>query len=73
MPSLSRAILSLACFITIGSLIMLFLVRPGTAEFVITVAALVIGVGIGAVAVGLHVLTHRNPAKHRSSRLEEEK
>jgi hypothetical protein len=73
MPELSRAILALASFITIGSLIMLFVVRPGTGEFVISVAALVIGVGMGAVAVVVHVVTNRNSTKQRSVRHEEEK
>jgi hypothetical protein len=73
MPELSRAILGLASFITIGSLIMLFVVRPGTGEFVISVAALVIGVGMGAVAVVVHLVTNRNSTKRSSVRLEEEK
>ncbi len=73
MPDLSRAILTLACFITIGSLITVFIVRPGTGEFVISVAALIIGLGIAAVAIGLHTLTHRRAAKHRSFRHEEDK
>lgn len=73
MPELSRAILGLASFITIGSLLMLFVVRPGTGEFVISVAALVIGVGMGAVAVVVHLVTNRNSTKQSSVRLEEEK
>lgn len=73
MPELSRAILVLASFITIGSLLMLLVVRPGTGEFVISIAALVIGVGMGTVAVVVHVLTNRNPTKQRSVRHEEEK
>lgn len=74
MAELSRAVLVLACFITIGALIMLLVVRPGTGAFVISVATVCVGVGIGAVAVALHVLTHRNPTKHqRSVPLEEEK
>jgi hypothetical protein len=73
MPELSRAILGLASFITIGSLLMLFVVRPGTGEFVISIAALVIGVGMGAVAVVVHLVTNRNSTKQSSVRLEEEK
>lgn len=73
MPELSRAILVLACFITIGALLMLLVLRPGTGAFVISVATVGVGVGIGAVAVVLHHLTHRNSTKQRSVRREEEK
>lgn len=72
MPELSRAILVLASFITIGSLIMLLVVKPGTGEFVISVAAVVIGVGLGAAAICLHVLTNRSAANQRRIRNKEE-
>ncbi|MFC7620516.1 hypothetical protein [Microlunatus sp. GCM10028923] len=73
MPELSRAILVIACFITIGALLMLLVVRPGTGAFVISVATVGVGVGIGAVAVVLHSLTHRNATKQSSVRPEEDK
>jgi len=79
MPELTRAILVLACFVAIGSLLMLLIVRPGTGEFVISVAALAVGVGLGAVAIGLHAVTNRKSVtnrdvtKRRRVRPEEEK
>lgn len=39
----ARSVLTFACLMVIGSLLMLVFVRPGTSEFVITVVTLLIG------------------------------
>jgi len=43
-PQLGKAWFQVASFITIVSAILLFFVQPGTAEFVVTVLSLIIGV-----------------------------
>ncbi|MEV0646601.1 hypothetical protein AB0I28_15185 [Phytomonospora sp. NPDC050363] len=50
---LARAVLNLAGFLVAGSLLMLLLVESGTAEFVITVITLGLGIALGAVAIVL--------------------
>jgi hypothetical protein len=58
-PQLGRGAFRIAFFIAFVALLMLLFVRPGTAEFVITVLALVIGVVFAAVIVVLaRVLGH---------------
>lgn len=47
----ARAVLTFACLMIIGSLMMLIWVRPGTGEFVITTVTLVLGGLLLAVAV----------------------
>jgi len=42
-PELGQAWFRVATFITLASAVLLFLEQPGTAEFVITVASLVVG------------------------------
>lgn len=39
----ARTVLTFACLMVIGSLLMLIFVRPGTGEFVITVVTLLLG------------------------------
>lgn len=43
-PHWGRSALRLACFITVTALLLLFLTSPGTAEFVVTVMTLGVGV-----------------------------
>ncbi|HOT93232.1 MAG TPA: hypothetical protein PLJ78_15465 [Anaerolineae bacterium] len=46
-PQLGRAALRIAMFLVVTSLIPLPFVKPGSAEFVVTVITLGIGVGFG--------------------------
>jgi uncharacterized membrane protein len=55
-PQLGRAVFRIIVFITVTSLIVLPFVKPGSAEFVVTVVALAIGVCFGVV---LFVLVRR--------------
>ncbi len=48
-----RAGLSSGAFLVIGSLLLLFLVRPGSAQFVLTIASLVLGLIMIAIAIPL--------------------
>lgn len=48
-----RAGLSFGAFLTAASLLLLFLVRPGSTQFVLTVASLVLGLILIAIAVPL--------------------
>ena len=50
-PELGQAWFRVAVFITLVSAALLFIITPGTAEFVITVASLVIGLVFVGVAV----------------------
>lgn len=57
-PQLGRAVFRIIVFITVTSLILLPFVRPGSAEFVVTVVTLAIGICFGVV---LYVLVRRQP------------
>ncbi len=48
-PPLGRAALRIAMFLVVTSLMLLPFVKPGSAEFVVTVVTLIIGVGFGVV------------------------
>lgn len=51
-PELTRAGIQIGCLLVIPSAVLLFLLDPGTAEFVITMITLVIGlVFLGAIVV----------------------
>lgn len=50
-PVVSRAVLNLASFLVAGSLLMLLLVKPGSAEQIITVFTLGAGALLGAIAI----------------------
>lgn len=47
MNAVARAMLAVSCFVLVGSIMLLFMVEPGTAEFVVTVLSL----GISLLAV----------------------
>jgi hypothetical protein len=47
MNAVARGMLALSCFVLVGSIMSSFMVKPGTAEFVVTVLSL----GISLVAV----------------------
>jgi hypothetical protein len=52
-PQLGRGAFRIAFFIAFTSLVLLIFVRPGSAEFVITVLSLTMGILFGAVIVVL--------------------
>lgn len=47
MIAFARGMLGISCFVLVGSIVLMFMVEPGTAEFVVTVLSL----GISLVAV----------------------
>ncbi|MFN2108359.1 MAG: hypothetical protein ACK2UI_01735 [Anaerolineae bacterium] len=55
-PQLGRAVFRIILFITVTSLMVLPFVKPGSAEFVVTVVTLTIGISFGIV---LFVLVRR--------------
>lgn len=55
-PQLGRAVFRIIVFITVTSLILLPFVKPGSAEFVVVVVTLAIGICFG---VALFVLVRR--------------
>ena len=57
-PQLGKAAFRIIMFITVTSLLVLPFVKPGSAEFVVTVVTLVIGICFGVV---LFVLVRRQP------------
>ncbi|GAA2098283.1 hypothetical protein GCM10009841_11310 [Microlunatus panaciterrae] len=59
----ARGVISVASFVVAGSLLMLLFVHPGTAEFVITVTTLCIGLGMGLIAVPV-IRSHRRNTFH---------
>ncbi|GLZ76696.1 hypothetical protein Afil01_15030 [Actinorhabdospora filicis] len=63
-PVVSRAVLNLAAFLVAGSLLMLLLVKPGTAEQIITVFSLGLGLTLGAIAIFL-VRRSRRQTPHK--------
>lgn len=48
-----RALLGLASFVVVGSVLMLLVVPAGTGEFMITLASLIAGLALAAVAIPL--------------------
>ena len=46
-----RAALSFGAFLLVGSLLLLLLVRPGSPQFIITIASLVLGLALIGIAV----------------------
>lgn len=56
----AKAAIMLGAFLLAGSILLLFLVRPGTDEFVVTIINLIMGGGlVGAGVIGAHCLTRR--------------
>ncbi len=55
-PQMGRAVLRIVVFLVVTSLILLPFVRPGSAEFVVTLITLALGIGCGIV---LFVLVRR--------------
>ena len=45
-PQLGKAWFQVATFLIVASAILLFFEQPGTAEFVVTVLSLIIGIGL---------------------------
>ena len=59
----TRALLSLGCFVGVGSALMFPLTAPGTGERVVSLLALVLGLGIVVGSVAARLLTDRR--RHR--------
>ncbi|WP_114856189.1 hypothetical protein [Brachybacterium sp. YJGR34] len=59
----SRALLSLGCFVGVGAALMLPLTEAGTAERVVSLLALLLGLGIIAGSVAARLLSTRR--RHR--------
>jgi len=59
----TRALLSLGCFVGVGSALMIPLTAPGTGERVVSLLALVLGLGIVVGSVAARLLTDRR--RHR--------
>lgn len=58
---LARALLPLACFLAVGSLLMVIATRSGTAEHVVSILSLVLGlVVVGACVVALRLTIPRD-------------
>ncbi len=55
-PQIGRAALRIIVFLVVTSLILLPFVRPRSAEFVVTIITLVVGLGLGVV---LFILVRR--------------
>lgn len=55
----SRALLSLGCFVAVGSLLMLPLTGAGTGERIVSQLALVLGLGIVAGAIVARLIHRR--------------
>ena len=50
-PIAVRAAVSFGCFLLAASLILLFLVRPGSPQFVVTIGSLVLGLVLIGMAI----------------------
>ena len=57
-PVMIKAVLNLAAFIVIGSVLTLFVLDPGSEAFPIAVISLIIGVGLGLMSIPL-IRSHR--------------
>ncbi|MCS7220385.1 MAG: hypothetical protein RML36_00805 [Anaerolineae bacterium] len=58
-PQIGRAGFRIAFYVTMVSAALLFFLRPGTAEFVVTALSLLVGLLFGAVIVGIVWITAR--------------
>ncbi|MGI8870894.1 MAG: hypothetical protein ACR2F6_19150 [Mycobacteriales bacterium] len=64
MAELARAALPFAAFMTFASGLLLLINRPGTPEFVATVLALIVGLVLLALALGLHFFARRREGRY---------